>query len=310
MAQHIGKQVMSSTESPVVSMLPFCHVIKVGGRSIVDNGKKATYPLVEAIAAALTKFKLVIGTGGGARAAHVTAVGMDLGLPTGALAQLRIFDALGNAHMLGTLLAPHGVVAIPPEILGHMLPFFIKSAPGVICNGDPPFSLWEHPPRMGRIPPHRTDAGTYLLAECYGCATHTLIKDVDGLYDADPKTHPSARFIKDITVAEGAQSADVAVRSGTARSAGFRPAGQAHPDHQRYEASFAGAGSEGRARRDDHPQGRLRLTSAAALLGQGQPGVRMQETFELHPSRGHGPRSAVLQVERAPVEPTPKGRLH
>jgi molybdenum storage protein len=198
----LDKQVMSSTEAPVMRMLPFCHVIKVGGRSIVDNGKKATYPLVEAIAAVLTSFKLVIGTGGGARAAHVSAIGMDLGLPTGALAQLRIIDALGNAHMLGTLLAPHGVVAIPPEILGHMLPFFIKSAPGVICNGDPPFSLWEHPPRAGRIPPHRTDAGTYLLAECYGCATHTLIKDVDGLYDADPKTHPGARFIKDITVAE------------------------------------------------------------------------------------------------------------
>jgi len=198
----LDKQVTSTTETPVVRMLPFCHVIKVGGRSIVDNGKKATYPLVEAIAAALSRFKLVIGTGGGARAAHVTAIGMDLGLPTGALAQLRIIDALGNAHMLGTLLAPHGVVAIPPEILGHMLPFFIKAAPGVICNGDPPFSLWEHPPRVGRVPPHRTDAGTYLLAECYGCATHTLIKDVDGLYDADPKTHPGARFIKDITVAE------------------------------------------------------------------------------------------------------------
>jgi molybdenum storage protein len=42
----------------------------------------------------------------------------------------------------------------------------------------------------------------YLLAECYGCATHTLIKDVDGLYDADPKTHPNARFIDSITVAE------------------------------------------------------------------------------------------------------------
>jgi molybdenum storage protein len=183
-------------------MLPFCHVIKVGGRSIIDNGKKTTYPLVAAIAAALPKFKMVIGTGGGVRAAHVTSIAMDLGLPTGALAVLRIIDALGNAHLLGTLLAPHGVVAIPPEVLGHMLPFFIKAAPGVICNGDPPYSLWEHPPRAGRVPPHRTDAGTYLLAECYGCKTHTLIKDVDGLYDADPKTTSSANFIKDITVAE------------------------------------------------------------------------------------------------------------
>jgi len=145
---------------------------------------------------------VVIATGGGIRSRHVTSIGMDLGLPTGVLAQLRIIDALGNAHLLGTLLAPHGVVAIPPEILGHMLPFFIKSAPAVICNGDPPFSIWEHPPRVGRIPPHRTDSGSFLLAECYGCANHTLIKDVDGLYEADPKTNPNTGFIKDITVTE------------------------------------------------------------------------------------------------------------
>ncbi len=198
----LDKKVMSSTETPVVPMLPFCHVVKVGGRSILDNGKKATYPLVDALAAALAKFKLIIGTGGGVRGRHVASIGIDLGLPTGVLAQLAIIDSLGNAHLLGTLLAPHGVVAIPPEILGHMLPFFIKAAPGVICNGDPPFSIWEHPPKLGRIPPHRTDAGTYLLAECYGCATHTLIKDVDGLYDADPKTDPNAHFIDSITVAE------------------------------------------------------------------------------------------------------------
>ena len=198
----LDKQVMSSTETPVVRMLPFCHVVKVGGRSIIDKGRGAVYPLVEAIAAALPEFKLVIGTGGGVRSRHVTSIGMDLGMPTGVLAQLRIIDALGNAHRLGTLLAPQGVVAIPPEILGHMLPFFIKSAPGVICNGDPPFSIWEHPPKMGRIPPHRTDAGTFLLAECYGCANHTLIKDVDGLYEADPKTNPEASFIPEITVSE------------------------------------------------------------------------------------------------------------
>jgi len=196
----LDKQVMSSTESPVVPMLPFCHVIKIGGRSIIDQGRKAVYPLVDALARILENFKLVIGTGGGVRSRHVTSIGMDLGLPTGVLAQLRIIDALGNAHLLGTLLAPYGVIAIPPEILGHMLPFFIRSAPGVICNGDPPFSIWEHTPRLGRIPPHRTDAGTFLLAECYGCATHTLVKDVNGLYDADPKLNPDAKFISEITV--------------------------------------------------------------------------------------------------------------
>ena len=198
----LDKKVMSSTETPVVPMLPFCHVLKIGGRSIIDNGKKAVYPLVEAIKRALSEFKLIIGTGGGVRSRHVTSIGMDLGMPTGVLAQLRIIDALGNAHLLGTLLAPQGVIAIPPEILGHMLPFFINAAPGVICNGDPPFSIWEHAPKMGRIPPHRTDAGTFLLAECYGCCTHTLIKDVDGLYDCDPKVNSDAKFIPEITVSE------------------------------------------------------------------------------------------------------------
>ena len=198
----LDRQVMAATETPVVRMLPNCHVIKVGGRSILDGGKASTYPLVEAIGAALADHKLIIGTGGGVRSRHVFSIGIDLGLPTGVLAELAVADALGNAHLLGTLLSPYGIVAVPPAIFGHLLPFFIQSAPGVVFNGDPPFSLWEHPPALGRIPPHRSDAGSYLLAECFGCATMTLIKDVDGLYDRDPKEHPSARFIDQISVSE------------------------------------------------------------------------------------------------------------
>src|SRR3977135_4302727 len=148
----LDKQVMSSTETTVVPMLPFCHIVKVGGRSILDNGKKATYPLVEALAAALAKFKLVIGTGGGGRGRHAASSGIDLGLPTGVLAQLAIIDSLGNAHLLGTLLAPHGVVAIPPEILGHMLPFFIKAAPGVVSTRPPTFLYGGPPAKAGANP--------------------------------------------------------------------------------------------------------------------------------------------------------------
>jgi len=198
----LDKRVMSSTEVPTARMLPNCHVVKVGGRSIIDGGKASTYPLVEAIGSALQQHKLILGTGGGVRTRHVFSVGIDLGLPTGVLAQLSIADALGNAHMLGTLLSPYGVVAIPPEIFGHLLPLLMTAAPGVIFNGDPPFSLWEHPPSVGRIPPHRTDAGSFLLAECFGCATLTLVKDVNGLYDADPRSHADATFIPEITVGE------------------------------------------------------------------------------------------------------------
>src|SRR5437879_9121718 len=91
----LDKQVMSSTETPVVPMLPFCHVVKIGGRAIMDEGKKAVYPLVDALVRILANSKLVIGTCGGVRIRHVTSIGMDLGLPTGALAQPRILAALG-----------------------------------------------------------------------------------------------------------------------------------------------------------------------------------------------------------------------
>ena len=201
----LDRDVMRATEAPTVAMLPFCHVVKIGGRSILDGGRRSTYPLVEAIGKSLESHKLILGTGGGVRTRHVFSIGIDLGLPAGVLAQLALADALGNAHMLGALLAPYGVVAIPPEIFGHLLPLFVQAAPGVIFNGDPPFALWEHPPEVGRIPPHRSDAGSFLLAECFGCATLTLVKDVDGLYDRDPKADPAANFIDEITVAELAE---------------------------------------------------------------------------------------------------------
>ena len=191
----LDKELMASTESPVVRMLPHVHVIKVGGRSILDQGKAATYPVVEVLSKLLETEHLILGVGGGVRSRHVFSIGLDLGLPTGVLAQLSVADALGNAHILGTLLAPHGVVAIPPEIFGHLLPLFIHAAPGVIFNGVPPYSLWEHPPGLGRIPQHRTDAGCFILAECFGCKTVTFIKDVDGLYTEDPKENPQATFI-------------------------------------------------------------------------------------------------------------------
>lgn len=179
-------------------MLPEAHVIKIGGRSVMDAGRAVVYPVVDALVSCLKTKKLIIGTGGGVRSRHVLSIGIDLGLPTGVLAQLSLADSLGNAHILGTLLSPYGVVAIPPEMFGHLLPLLIASVPGVIFNGDPPYSLWEHPPQTGRIPPHRSDAGSFLLAECFGCKSLTLVKNVDGLYDRDPSSHPAANLIREI----------------------------------------------------------------------------------------------------------------
>jgi molybdenum storage protein len=199
----LDKQVMASTESDVVRMLPDVHVVKIGGGSILDKGRAVTFPVVDVLGQLMKAGnKLILGVGGGVRSRHVFSIGIDLGLPTGVLAQVSVADALGNAHILGTLLSPYGVVAIPPEIFGHLLPLFIHSAPGVIFNGVPPYSLWEHPPEVGRIPPHRTDAGCLILGECFGCKSVTLVKDVDGLYTDDPKENPSASFIDSIGARE------------------------------------------------------------------------------------------------------------
>jgi molybdenum storage protein len=146
-------------------------VVKIGASSIVDKGRSAVLPMVAVLAKALEQHRLIIGTGGGARTRHVFSIGIDLGLPTGILAQLAMADANGNAHILGTLLAPHGVVAIPPEMFGHLLPLFLRAAPGVIFHGEPPYSLWEHPPGVG-------------------------------LYDRDPKQVPRAKLIREISTLE------------------------------------------------------------------------------------------------------------
>jgi molybdenum storage protein len=198
----VDKRVLRSTDGPVFRMLPDVHVVKIGGSTVMDRGRAVVYPLAEVIGQLLAKHRLILATGGGARSRHVFSIGLDLGMPTGVLAELSAADALGNAHILGTLLAPHGVVAIPPEMFGHLLPLFITAAPGVIFNGVPPYKLWEHPPRIGRIPPHRTDAGSFLVAEAFGCKTFTLVKDVDGLYSEDPKRNPSASFIAEIGAKE------------------------------------------------------------------------------------------------------------
>src|SRR5947208_16375334 len=137
----VDEAVMASTETHVVRMWPEVHVVKIGGRSILDAGRSVVYPVDETLARILATKKLILGVGGGVRTRHVFSIGLDLGLPTGVLAQLSAADANGNAHILGTLLAPHGVVAIPPEMFGHLLPLFIHSAPGVLVNGVPPDSL-------------------------------------------------------------------------------------------------------------------------------------------------------------------------
>jgi molybdenum storage protein len=54
----------------------------------------------------------------------------------------------------------------------------------------------------GTIPPYRTDAGCFLVAEQFGCKAMIFVKDENGLYTANPKTSKDAAFIPKISVDE------------------------------------------------------------------------------------------------------------
>jgi molybdenum storage protein len=198
----MDKQVIARTEAPVRAILPRLNVIQIGGLSIMDRGQSAVMPLLNEIVANQAEHTQVVGVGPGVRARHILSVGLDLGLPTGALATLAAKSSAQNAYMVSCLLANHGFVYLEAPFIVQLLPAMLEAARGAVFNGIPPYDLWEHPPAVGKIPPHGSDAGSYLVGEVFGARSVILLKDVDGIYTADPKTVPDARFIPEITAAE------------------------------------------------------------------------------------------------------------
>jgi molybdenum storage protein len=198
----MDKGLLARTDAPVRSILPSLNVVQIGGLSIMDRGRDALLPVLDEILANQEKHQQVIGVGSGIRSRHILSVGLDLGLPTGALATLMAKDAAQNAYMVSCLLAQHGFVYLEAPFIVQLLPAMLAAARGAVFNGIPPYALWEHPPAVGKIPPHGSDAGSYLIGEVFGARSIILLKDVDGLYTADPKTDPDAKFIPEIQVAD------------------------------------------------------------------------------------------------------------
>ncbi len=198
----MDKEVIAGTEAPVRAILPKLNVVQIGGLSLMDRGHTAVLPLLDEIVANQDEHTQVIGVGPGVRARHILSVGLDLGLPTGALATLAAKSSAQNAYMVSCLLANHGFVYLEAPFIVQLLPAMLAAARGAVFNGIPPYDLWEHPPAVGKIPPHGSDAGSYLVGEVFGARSIILLKDVDGLYTADPKTHPDAEFIPKIRAAD------------------------------------------------------------------------------------------------------------
>ena len=190
-----------TNEQRPLQILPDANVIKIGGQSFIDRGRAAVFPLIEEIAENLGRNKMIIGTGGGTRARHAYSVGLDLGLPTGVLSVLGTFVSMQNARMINYLLAKYGIPFIEPAQFAQ-LPLYLAERGAVIFFGMPPYTFWHENPSLGRIPPHRTDTGAYLVSEVFGAKSMIYIKDEKGLYTADPKKDKNAKFIAKATVAE------------------------------------------------------------------------------------------------------------
>jgi len=212
MLTDLGKRLVSGSLSdaalqkateatPSHAILPWVNVVKIGGQSIMDRGRSAVGPVVDEIVANLPHHKMILGTGAGTRARHVYSLAIDLGLPIGVLTVLGTAVAWQNAQMLQYMLARHGIAFLEPEGFAS-LPHYLMERGAVICQGMPPYKLWEANPEVGRIPPQRTDTGCYLIAEVFGARRMIYVKDEDGLYTADPKKDPNATHIPRISVQE------------------------------------------------------------------------------------------------------------
>lgn len=196
------KSLLAWTDRPhTMQILPEANVLKIGGQSFIDRGRKAVFPLIEEIKTNLPYHKMIIGTGAGTRARHAYSVGIELGMPTGVLSVLGTFVSMQNARMLHYLLADQGIPFIEP-VQFPQLPLYLAERQAVIFFGMPPYTFWQPNPKVGRIPPNRTDTGTYLVSETFGTRSMIYIKDENGLYTADPKKDRNAKFIPRITVQE------------------------------------------------------------------------------------------------------------
>jgi molybdenum storage protein len=182
----LDRGLLAGTDAPVRSILPKLNVIQIGGQSIMDRGQSAVIPVLDEILANQAEYTQVVGVGPGVRARHI----------------LSAKSAAQNAYMVSCLLASQGFVYLEAPFIVQLLPAMLAAARGAVFNGVPPYDLWEHPPALGKIPPHGSDAGSYLVGEVFGARSVILIKDVDGVYTADPKHHPDARFIPEIKAAE------------------------------------------------------------------------------------------------------------
>ena len=187
--------------APQQRLFPDVNILKVGGQSICDRGVKALPNVIKEIVANKKKHKMLLVTGGGTRSRHIYAIGLELGMPTGIIAKFGSSISEQNALLVTMLLSPWGGIKIGHDEIVKLPTYFAQSCIPVM-HGMPPYDYFAIPPEKGRIPIHRTDVGTIILADLIGAKSCIFVKDEKGLYTDDPKKNSKAKFIARISVQE------------------------------------------------------------------------------------------------------------
>jgi molybdenum storage protein len=182
-------------------LFPDVNVIKIGGQSICDRGKKALPRIIREIVNNKTRHKMLITTGGGTRSRHIYAIGLELGMPTGIIAKFGSSVSEQNALLVSTLLSPWGGIKIGHDEIMKLPTYFAQDCIPVL-HGMPPYDFFAIPSPGWRVPIHRTDVGTMILADLIGAKRCIFVKDEQGLYTNDPKKNTKVEFIPEISAAE------------------------------------------------------------------------------------------------------------
>jgi molybdenum storage protein len=187
--------------APQQRLFPDVNVVKIGGQSICDRGIKALPSIIKEIVANKNKHKMLITTGGGTRSRHIYAIGLELGMPTGIIAKFGSSVSEQNALLVSTLLSQWGGIKI-----GHddviKLPMYFSQDCIPVLHGMPPYDYFAIPSAEWRVPIHRTDVGTVILADLIGAKSCIFVKDEKGLYTDDPKKKGNVQFIPEISASE------------------------------------------------------------------------------------------------------------
>ena len=96
------------SEIQQLRLVPELNVVKIGGHGVIDFGREVVLPLMEEIGEVSGKHKLLVVTGGGVRVRHILDIGIDLGMPTGVLAELAGKISEQNAEIVTLLLSRWG----------------------------------------------------------------------------------------------------------------------------------------------------------------------------------------------------------